>query len=240
MKLSYITALVLLLALCVPKVSNAQDEENGMGQTRKAKRARSAVKSIYGINLFHVTDENVGFSVSYERFLDKSMVSLYLPISYSIPRTPDDPITYTSNYSYAFQDTQRLNRYSKGLFYFYPGLKVYPWGANKKVSVAFGTSLVLATGMVNSVTTVYSRETIIENGEKYYVNRPLRQISEDEAAFKAGVMITSFFNMRPTKNWYFGMELGLGYCYTNTVGGKVLDNSNSTLAQFGFKIGYAK
>lgn len=237
MKRIILITFAIIIAISTAHISYAQDEE---GQSRKMKRSRPAVKNIYGINLFHVTDENIGFSASCEHFIDRGMVSLYLPFAYSLAQMEEEPITYRSGNSYIISDTQTVNHYSKGMLYFYPGLKVYPWGANKKVSVAFGTSLVVAAGKVNNVTTKYSHDIEVSGGEYFFVNHPLKQISDEKAAFKTGVMLTSFFNMRPTKNWYFGMELGLGYCYTNLVDGKRAEPGNSTLAQFGFKIGYAK
>jgi len=184
--------------------------------------------SIYGFNPFHVSEENIGIAFSYERFLDnKGIFSMYLPISIAFPKVANKSY---NNYYYGTQYTDYRN-----LTYFnaYPGIKVYPGGSNKRVSYAVGASLVMALGKENQTTYKYKQDT--SNMYNYIFDS---QTSTNKNAFKFGMLITNSLNVRPTNNFYFGVEFGLGYTYLNSLNAEASDRE--ALVQFGLKFGYIK
>ena len=184
--------------------------------------------SIYGFNPFHVSEENIGIAFSYEHFLDsKGIFSLYLPISIAFPEVA------SNNYYNTYYSTQYTN--SRNLTYFnaYPGIKVYPGGSNKRVSYAVGASLVMALGKENETTTYYKADTL--NPYNYLFDY---KTSKNLNAFKFGMLITNSLNVRPTNNFYFGVEFGLGYTYLNSLNAEASDRE--PLVQFGLKFGYIK
>jgi hypothetical protein len=57
-------------------------------------------------------------------------------------------------------------------------------------------------------------------------------------AFKFGMLITNSLNVRPTNNFYFGVEFGIGYTYLNAFDAEAIDRE--VLTQFGLKFGFIK
>ena len=184
--------------------------------------------SIYGFNPFHVSEDNIGIAFSYEHFLDtKGIFSLYLPISIAFPEVE------RNNYYNSYFSSQSTT--SRNLTYFnaYPGIKVYPGGSNKRVSYAVGASLVMALGKQNQTTTYYKVDTL--SPYNYVFDY---KTSSNLNAFKFGMLITNSLNVRPTNNFYFGVEFGIGYTYLNSLNAIATDRE--ALVQFGLKFGFIK
>lgn len=184
---------------------------------------------IYGFNPFHVTEENLGIAFSYERYLDdKGIFSVYLPLAISFPRVAKSYDYAYSFYSNATTDTRNLTYFTA-----YPGIKIYPGGSNKRVAYAVGASLVMALGQQAATTTYYKIQP--DSFGRYLLDY---QKIEYKNAFKFGMLITNSLNVRPTSNFYFGVEFGLGYTYLNALNAVAADRE--TLVQFGLKFGYVK
>ncbi|MEY4333063.1 MAG: hypothetical protein RLZZ196_1801 [Bacteroidota bacterium] len=184
--------------------------------------------TIYGFNPFHVSEENLGIAFSYERFLDeKGIFSMYIPLSISFPQVSN--ATFPATY-YSSQYTSNRN-----LTYFnaYPGIKIYPGGSNKRVSYAVGASLVMAVGKQNQTIVNYKQEP--SNPYNFIFDN---KSSADLNAFKFGMLINNSLNVRPTNNFYFGVEFGIGYTYLNAFDAEAIDRE--VLTQFGLKFGFIK
>lgn len=156
----------------------------------------------------------VGVGLHYERVIDKrNIISFYLPYALNI---------------------RHYNRYNglnyendRAVFnYFYPGIKVYPTGSNRRVSYAVGASAAIGFG-----------EKYIDY---YDQNRGAWQYGKRDV-FKAGLLINNSLNVQPSKKIYIGVELGLGFNYYNEendlVNGSYSD-IDEPLVQFNFKVGY--
>ncbi len=177
----------------------------------------------YGKNLIAVapvaiTDQGVGFGLSYERSLDnRGMFSFYLPLAYSF-RVQED------NYYWA----PGVYNKTEYMAYAYPGVKIYPTGAFGKVRYGIGPSLVIGVGEQYD-DNYYSVDPYIYPPQPamgpQYVSR-----------FVLGAIINNSLNINATEHLYLGMELGLGVTYMNK-----WDNWNGRtqpLAQAAFRIGY--
>jgi hypothetical protein len=150
-----------------------------------------------------------GLGLQYERVLDrKSMVSLVLPVAF------------------IFMDESYNDRHETRTFkYFYPGVKIYPTGSNRRIS--YGVGVAGAFGFGNRVVTNY-------NG-----------FSEDRNVFKAGLLVNNSLNIQPVKQLYIGLELGLGFTYYNDqndyyygYNGYNYSYNDEPLVKFNFSIGY--
>src|SRR5690606_27166115 len=160
--------------LSAPLKAQEHTDVQDIREARKARRAMPVAKSITSINLLHVTEENVGIAISYERFLKGSgNVSLYLPLSFALPQNDwgdDGPTTYQYGgyYGYYVPPATQTTTRGIGMAYVCAGIKVYPGGAHTKVSYALGTSLVFGVGNVQETTRNYKLDTLYNGTEKIY------------------------------------------------------------------------
>ncbi len=218
----------------------AQDDDDDRPVVRKDRaQSTSDIKSVYAINLMHVTENNVGFAVSYEHFFDKSgIISLYLPLSFSLPQRDNYYIdnNYYGGY-YNYYSLTDVYEYSGGMATFYPGIKIYPGGGHKKVSYALGSSLVFGFGTLNRSTINYRIDTVYTGGPQNYIRAFNGRKDESLSQFKLGMLITNHLNIRPGR-YYFGLEFGVGYTYLNNIGGS--DADRTALVQFGIKTGLTR
>ena len=175
-------------------------------------------KNIISLAPIQMANEGpAGIGLHYERVLDKrSMLSFYLPIAVIIHRNND----------YYYNGTYNNNDRNTTFTYFYPGIKVYPTGSNRRVSYAAGISAALGFG------SRYVQD----------VNFPSPSYSQ-HSVFRAGMLVNNSLNVQPTKHIYLGVELGLGFTYIDDMEGD--DNNNYynnygdvPMVQFNFKIGY--
>lgn len=235
-----ISLMLLSAAMMFASVAHAKDDENIL--PKKRRNLMSPMKSVWAFSFLHVTEDNVGLGLSYERFLDdKGIVSLYLPISYALPNQPIEP--YNSSYNYYYGSGYYVNNLQetytrgKGSFNFYPGIKIYPGNARKRVSYALGTSLAFSAGTVEQVTRNFKVDTVVQSGYTQYYRTFKDQSSTNLSSFKMGVLVTNFLNIRATEHFNLNVEFGLGFSYINQLDGK--DQGITSLTQFGVKLGYA-
>lgn len=228
-----LTATLLLFLMVPAKAQSAREE-------RMQKRAMPAAKNIFSVSPIHGTEDNVGFGLGFEHFLDKTgNVSLYLPISYAIPQNRNyngDDYYYSYYPGMSRQVTRTVN---KGMVYFYPGIKVYPTGAHKKVSFAVGANLLAGFGTVDKITSNYSIDTVSTPGGGVYYNvikdsENMNQVGR----MKLGIMLNNNLSLRPSTHLYLGLEFAVGYTYLNTIDG--YGNGSGEVIQAGIKFGYIK
>lgn len=172
-------------------------------------------KNIIAVAPLQLTNDNiqggVGFSLSYERMLDKNgIISLYVPAILSFS---------TDNNNY-YNNNVNNNTYST--FYIMPGIKFYPTGSRGVVRYAVGPSFVIAAGNTG-------------NGYDQFGN----PVSGSYSIF--GFMVNNSLNICPTPHLYLGLELGLGVSYVtnqnNTYNSSVGIGADP-MVQFAFKVGY--
>lgn len=195
---------------------------------------------IVAFNPLHITDDNIGFAFSYERFLNEQKnISLYLPLSFALPSNRNEDDYYYNDYVYPTSYNRTTNMdVTKGMVYFYPGVKVYLNNNNKSnARYAIGGSAVIGVGRQDHVTTIYTFDTI-SNGTQYptYQARLLNETTDQLTRIKLGMMITNSLNLKPAKHFYLGIEIGLGYTYVNQVNSRNVNRD--MLAQVGLKLGY--
>ncbi len=177
-------------------------------------------KEKYGKNIFSLApiqmanESATGFGLQYERVIDKkNIVSVVLPFAV---------VFFRENNPY------NNSRETRAFKYFYPGVKIYPTGSNRRVSYAVGVAAALGFGRRNV-------------NDYYYYNNGYNNYGERDV-FKAGVLVNNSLNIQPTKHLYLGVELGLGFTYYSNEDSIDGYNYNSfddgPLVQFSFKIGY--
>lgn len=193
-------------------------------EAREARSNRSGNRPAvnYGDNIIslavvQMTNESpAGFGLHYERVLDKrGIISLYLPVAFSIVHED------FHNNSYYYDDDQ-----TDVFFYAYPGVKIYPTGSKRRISYGVGPSLALGWGRRDVYRDSYNPLT----GQYAGVER------RSEEVFKSGLMVNNSLNIQPTKNFYLGLELGLGFNYINNE--DYYHSDDEPLVQFNFKLGY--
>lgn len=236
-----------LLCLLGASFVKAQDLNNASAkEQRKMKRIVAPAKFIIAASPVHVTEENIGAGLSLEIFPNTSgLFSIVLPLSYALPEedyySGYNSYWYTSypgnfpNYTPPLED--QYYTYN-GMLYFYPGFKIYPTGANKKVSYAAGANLVLGIGSVEKVTTQYSLDSSVNNNYTYYTRTPISGTVEGMGRYKLGILLTNSLNLRPGKHLYLGIDFGIGYSYIDRFNG--MNNGTDVMAQIGVKFGFAK
>lgn len=207
--------------------ANAQDDDNAY--THSQRSAISPTKVTYAFSPLHVTDENIGLGLSAEIFPgNNGIVGIYLPFSLALPRNNNG--FYTD-----YNGTIERQDKPQETYYFYPGVKIYPTGAFKKVAYAIGISLAAGVGRTEQITRTYDLKYTSPYG---YTDRVL--VSENTAnisTFKMGALVTNSINIRPTNHFYMGLELGLGYTYVNKFAS--IKQPREALLQLGLKFGYA-
>lgn len=199
-------ALFTLLAVSVCSFSFAQERHNAYG------------KNLLSVAPVAITDQGVGFGLSYERSLDnRGMFSFYLPLAYSF-RVQED--------YYWAPGTYNQTEY---MMYAYPGVKIYPTGAFGKVRYGIGPSLVVGVGE--------QYDDNYYSGDPYiYPPQPGVTGPRFVDRFVLGAIINNSLNINPTERLYLGMELGLGVTYLNKWGN--WNGRTEPLAQAAFRIGY--
>ncbi len=179
---------------------------------------------VYGKNIvsfapIQITDEGArGVGLHYERILDqRGILSFYLPVSITFPDRQ------TSNFNDPF-GRFISQRNATPFVYLYPGVRIYPAGANGKVRYAVGPSLVLGFGSIDYTTGVFNPAT--GQTQLSVVREPV---------LRSGILINNGLNIHATPKLVLGIEAGLGYSYLNDTD---FENSTIFLGQLNFKIGY--
>lgn len=170
-------------------------------------------KNIIALAPLQFTDNGLGFSLSYQRVLDKdAIISFYLPAILTFNLNSGSYLNTTTN--------TYVNGHQDMMLYFAPGVLLHPGGSFGKVRYGIGPSIVYATGEKSSVLTDVW-------GNSY------EKISD---RMMLGMMLNNSLNINPSEHIYLGLELGLGFTYLNRIDG--INNDTRGLVQGGFKIGY--
>lgn len=199
----------------------AVEDRRTYGRRERPSRSNTNLRSEpYGKNIISLApvqmanESAAGVGLHYERVLDRNyLVSFYLP------------------FALIFQNQDRYNGSNyetrTNVFkYFYPGIKIYPTGSNRKVSYALGASAALGFGRKY----VYD-----DNGSQ------ATGLYRERDIFRGGLLLNNSLNVQPSKNIYLGVELGVGFTYYD-------DESryrrytpafgDEPMVQFNFKAGY--
>ncbi len=198
--------LLTILAVSVCSISFAQERHREFG------------KNVLAVAPVAITDQGVGFGLSYERSLDdRGMFSFYLPVAYSFQVQED---------YYWAPGTYNQTEY---MMYAYPGVKIYPTGAFGKVRYGIGPSLVVGVGQ--------QYDNNYYSGDPYiYPPQPGYGQPNYASRFVLGAIINNSLNINPTERLYLGIELGLGVTYMNKWDS--WNGRTQPLAQAAFRIGY--
>jgi len=170
-------------------------------------------QSVVAVAPLQFTENGLGFSVSYERAIDKDgIITFYLPaiLTFNLDN---------STYQNAAGNT--VNGNEDMMFYAMPGIKIYPTGCYGPVKYAIGPSFVVATGQ--------------QSGDNYNSGTGTYGYSTQNH-FMLGMVVNNSLNINPTPHIYLGLEFGFGFTYLNRVGG--INQDTNGLVQGSFKIGY--
>lgn len=166
-------------------------------------------KNIVSFSPVQMANEGpVGLGLRYERVLDRKNM-----FSFVLPFALN---LHSENRYNGVNNEQVIRTFC----YFYPGVKVYFTGSNRPVSYGVGPSFSLGFGR--------------KKASDYYSGTPYRE----KDVFKAGVLLNNSLNLQPTKNLYFGVELGLGFNYYNNEDNVATFDSDDPLVQFNLSFGY--
>lgn len=212
MKLRFCLTLGLI---ATATASFAQRPHNERNLPERQSSSMDYGKNIFSIAPIQMTDFSpAGIGISYERALDANYrFSFYLPVAFSFNR----------NRQYN-PGTGLEEKKNNNFIYFYPGLKITPFGSNRVFSYSVGPSLAIGFGRESRYDYVYNPIT----GNSYPVYR-------DEQITRFGFIINNGLNVQVTPHFYMGTELGLGIRY--------FDSSDyyddfEPMVQFNFKLGY--
>lgn len=205
--------LCLAMALLTFSAAMAQRPHTDRVAPEKANAAYG--KNILSFAPLQMTDVSVaGIGLSYERVVDRNYrFAFYLPVAISFNRN--------SNYN---PYTGKRDKHNNTFVYFYPGLKITPFGSDRVFSYSVGPSLALGFGSRTYSDNVYNPLT----GNYEYATR-----TEDIQRF--GFLINNGLNVQITPHFYMGTELGLGIRYFDT--SNYYDDFEP-MVQFNFKLGY--
>ncbi|HTN47074.1 MAG TPA: hypothetical protein VL098_12055 [Flavipsychrobacter sp.] len=234
---------IIFSMLLLPGLHSTQAQGIDREQ-RKQKRMLPATKFILSLSPVHITEENIGIGASAELFTDtKGVFSVVLPVSYAFS-SPNTSHYYGGSYYYPgnypfYRPSDESSYYnSKGMIYFYPGFKVYPAGANKKVSYAAGANLVIGIGSADKITTKYRIDSSASQGMMYYYQTAVSQDKSAVSRMKMGVLVSNSLNLRPSNHLYMGIDLGVGYSYMDSWDGS--NFGTGAMVQLGVKFGFVQ
>lgn len=201
----------VLLACCsllIAGGSFAQTQEEGQPVASPVRH--SSTESILSVAPIQFTENGVGLSFSYEKWIDNAGI-----ISYNLP------VIATFN----LNSSTNLGDHQDAMFYIAPGLKFYPTSSHGTLKYAIGPSLVIGAG-----------EKTKDYG--YYDNTTYQHVYDykTQSKFMLGVMVSNSLNINPTAHFYLGLDFGFGFTYINRVGGS--NDGLTGIVQSGFKIGY--
>jgi hypothetical protein len=219
---------------------SAGDNNSASKQDRRARRIMPPARYNIAFSPVHVTEENIGAGLSLEVYNKNGITSVCLPVSFAIPNTAHSN-SYNSYYYYSpygFYPTEQSYYRSKGTIYFYPGIKIYPAGAFKKLSYAIGANLVTALGKSERVTETFKTDSTMSGGNMYYTATKTSETYREVSRFKLGALLSNSLNIRPTRHLYVGVEFGIGYSYLDLIEG--VNNGADIAIQGGVKFGYLK
>lgn len=208
-----IFSLAFLLAIAIQMPAGAQKSS--------LKKTSNYGDNILSLAVLQATTEGVpAFGIHYERILDKKkLIAFYLPVAF----------TFAQHDNYNYNNPQgTINDNRRDLFISaFPGIKIYPTGANGVVRYSVGPSLGIVSGKRNF--NVYDGLT-----GNYNVSR--------ENVFKLGLIVNNGINIQPSEHLYLGIEFGLGFYYLNDERNRYANYNNYNdlvpMIQGNFKMGY--
>jgi hypothetical protein len=144
--------------------------------------------NLINISPFKAVDSGPGFGLSYEVIVDKGgNFGIILPFTITIPESS----TY-------FFDS---NNNGSVMYYFSPGLKIYPFG-QRKVTYAVGPNFFVGAGRRWNSSSVYDPVT------GTYVNG-----GADTDMFRMGLLVNNYINFQVTPKFQISLNGGLGSRY---------------------------
>jgi hypothetical protein len=181
-----------------------QDPEEGFG------------RNFINFSPFKALDSGPGFGISYEAIVDKrGYFGVILPVTMTIP----------DSYTYVF-DT---NRNTSEMYYFSPGLKIYPFG-QKKVTYSVGPTLFMGFGNRRGTHTIYEPTTGVYRDEEDRVRR-----------FRLGMLVNNYVNFQITQRFQIALNAGLGSRYVDRETSTFQNYNTSGLqitGEFNFSLGF--
>jgi hypothetical protein len=164
---------------------------------------------------FKALDSGPGFGISYEAIVDKrGYFGVILPVSMIFP----------DSYFYSY-DGQRNN---SQMYYFSPGLKIYPFG-QKKVTYAVGPTVFMGWGNRRSTYTNYEPTTGVYTDE-----------DDNAKRFRLGMLVNNYVNFQITQHFQISLNAGLGSRYIDRETSKFRNYSTSgmqIMGEFNFSLG---
>ncbi len=202
---------------------NGSEDIINRGDVRMKNGKAEKVK--YGKNIIafapvQISNAGIGAGLSYERLLDKKgIISFYMPAAIGFLSETISTYSYTSS-TYITSNETYTN------FMVMPGVKIYPTGSKGKVRYSIGPSIAALFGKE------YGGSKFI--GYDNMGNPLYSSVIGDR--FALGVLVNNTLNLQPTPRLYLGLELGIGMTYINQYNS--VNQGESALAQFAFKLGY--
>ncbi|KAA6438657.1 hypothetical protein FEM33_18525 [Dyadobacter flavalbus] len=166
-----------------------------MNERQEAENEKNRRREMaFGANLinfspFKALDSGAGLGISYERIIDKQgYFGIIVPFTLVLPES------YSSSFTYD-------NRSGTEVFYFSPGLKIYPAG-QRRVTYAVGPNLF----------TGFGHRWVYGN---YYDPRTGSYTNTEGKAkiFRFGLMVNNYINFQITPRFQLGLNAGLGSRY---------------------------
>lgn len=165
---------------------------------------------------FKALDSGPGFGISYERILDKRgyfglllPFTLTIPDSYYIPSIGED------------SDDQ--------MYYFSPGLKVYPFG-QKRVTYAVGPTLFTGIGTRWNYINTFDPQTGVTTSS-----------DEERKRFRMGLIVNNYVNFQITPHFQIGLNAGVGPRYIDREkhnSGTYRNRRMEITGEFNFNLGF--
>lgn len=162
-------------------------------------RARTVVErenEDFGANLINISpfkalDSGPGFGISYERIVDKKgYFGIIIPLTVTIPGTS----------TYIFDVSDNNGSY---MFYFSPGLKIYPFG-QRKVTYAVGPNFFFGKGERWNNSSIYDPNT-----GGYISNE------QNTEWVRMGLLVNNYINFQVTPKFQISLNGGLGSRYVD-------------------------
>jgi hypothetical protein len=145
-------------------------------------------KNRIDVSPFKALDSGPGFGISYERILDKrGYFGLLLPLTVTIPDS-----YYLPTIGEEANDQ---------MYYFSPGLKVYPFG-QKRVTYAVGPTLFTGIGKRWNYYTDYDPSTGVSTSR-----------DEERDRFRMGLIVNNYVNFQITQHFQISLNAGVGPRY---------------------------
>ncbi len=155
-----------------------------------------------------------GFELGYEREIGASGTVAYnLPVSVT--------------FSPASKDLSKGDKQVQ-MFYFMPGIKLYPVGCRRKLRYAIGQSLIVGAGGQ----TINKPEWYTEPNWYRY---ELRDHFVTRNKLLVGTMFNNSLNATISRRLVLGLDIGLGFAYISKVDG--INQGMKGLLQGGFRMG---